>query len=439
METDGAEPATRVSPSIRFIEQFLKQRSESRLKGLLLGQIDAFNRISATFGHTRSASFCKSYAYSLRRLLPPGVPIIRLSGRRFAVLMPLDSITSVMDVASTIADEHQPHLQVGDDTFLVDVTLGIAVYPTHADDGASLFRRAELALNEARENELAFDLYRPDATQQQAALWKLESDLDKAISAGSLDVHYQPKVDLKTNQIIGAEALVRWRTQSGRSVPPDEFIPLAERSGSIVPMTWLVFQRIGERATLLAELSPSFSIAVNISPQVLVHPDFYSRLSVLRQQLSSHGLGLSIELTEDSLLHSDSVTIAALHKLRQLGVALAIDDFGKGYSSLSYLKTIPATEIKIDKRFIGTLSIDHKDRQIVRAVIDLAHAFGMTVVAEGVDSNESMAAVSELGCEMAQGFFIGRPMRADNMIQWVRSYASASTPTDTGTRAVIEL
>ena len=288
-------------------------------------------------------------------------------------------------------------MQVGDDTFLVDVTLGIAVYPTHADDGASLFRRAELALNDARENELAFDLYRPDATQQQAALWKLESDLDKAISTGALEVHYQPKIHVESNQVIGAEALVRWRTASGRFVPPDEFIPLAERSGSIVPLTWLVFQCAEERAPQLAELGPPFSVAINVSPQVLVHPEFYPRLTTLTQRLGVHGLTVTIELTEDSLLHSDSVTVAALHKLRQLGVSLAIDDFGKGYSSLSYLKNVPANEIKIDKRFVGTLSVDRKDREIVKAVVDLGARTRHGVVAEGVDSAESLR-----GCSLAR-------------------------------------
>jgi EAL domain-containing protein (putative c-di-GMP-specific phosphodiesterase class I)/GGDEF domain-containing protein len=436
---NGAEPGTRVSPSIRFIEQFLKQRSESRLKGLLLGQLDAFNRISTTFGHAKSASFCSGYTDTLRHLLPPGTPIIRLSARRFAILLPLDSITTVMDAAASIADEHQPHLQVGDDTFLVDVTLGVAVYPTHADDAASLFRRAELALNDARENELAFDLYRPEATQQQATLWKLESDLDKAISSGGLDVHYQPQIEVASNKVVGLEALVRWRTAGGRFVPPDEFIPLAERSGSIVALTWLVFERVQTCAQQLAALGAPFSVAINIAPQVLIHGEFYPRLTALKQSLEASCVRLAIELTEDSLLHSDSLTVGALEKLRQLDVSLAIDDFGKGYSSLSYLKEIPATEIKIDKRFIGTLSIDRKDREIVKAVVDIAHALGMKVVAEGVDSAESLAAVRELGCEMAQGFFLGRPMRAEHVVDWVLSYGTACGLTHSTTRRAMQL
>src|SRR5690606_16479513 len=192
-----------------------------------------------TFGHEQSSRFCTEYTQRLRRLLPEGTPIIRLSERRFAVLLPLESIAGVVDAAAAITEDDQPQMLVGEDTFLVDVTLGIAVYPTHADDAASLFRRAELALKDARERELTFDIYRPDATQQQAALWKLESDLEKAVQQQSLEVYYQPKVDLTRQAVSGVEALVRWRTSSGRFVPPEEFIPLAERSGSIVPLTWL--------------------------------------------------------------------------------------------------------------------------------------------------------------------------------------------------------
>jgi EAL domain-containing protein (putative c-di-GMP-specific phosphodiesterase class I)/GGDEF domain-containing protein len=417
----------RGSASIRFIEQFLGAGpSGGRLTALLLGQLDAFNRISTTFGRDQLGAFCKEHVKRLRGVLPPGTPIIRLSERRFAVLLALDSIAGVMDAAALIAEDNPPQMQMGDDTFLVDVTIGIAVYPTHADDASSLFRRAELALKEAREQELGFDMYRPDATQQQAALWKLESDLEQAVRGGELEVYFQPKLDLKNGKIGGVEALLRWRTKSGRFVPPDDFIPLAERSGSIVSMTWLVFDRVASAAQQWSTFGDEFSVAVNIAPQVLINGGFSTRLRELRSRLDRRNVRLIIELTEDSLVHSGDAALDTLASLRELGVGLAIDDFGKGYSSLSYLKQIPATEIKIDKRFIGAIAIDDKDRQIVKAVIELGHALGMRVVAEGVDNAESLAVVEELGCEMAQGFFIARPMRADLIADWVTSQSSTA-------------
>lgn len=425
------QPAARsrrgISTSIRFIEQYLGQGREPRLTGLLLGQLDAFNRISTTFGHEQSEVFCAEHAQQLREYLPPNTPVIRLSERRFAVLISLDSISTIIDVAAEIAEVRQPHIQVGDDNFLVDVTLGIAVYPTHTDDAATLFRRAELALKEAREKELTFEIYRPDATQQQAALWKFESDLQAAVRRSELVVYYQPKLALAENRVCGAEALVRWRQDSGRLVGPSEFIPVAERSGSIIDITWLVFDSVARMAPNWVELAKPFSISVNVSPQVLDHSDFFNRLDSLQGVLREFGIGLTLELTEDSLLESGDASRSMLKRIRRHGVDLAIDDFGKGYSSLTYLKDLPATEIKIDKRFVGTVAIDRKDHHIVKAIIELAQAFGMTVVAEGVDSEESLTSIAELGCESAQGFFISRPMRSDLLVDWIENYAGGAT------------
>jgi EAL domain-containing protein (putative c-di-GMP-specific phosphodiesterase class I) len=303
--------------------------------------------------------------------------------------------------------------------------MGIAVYPTHADDAEGLYRRAELALNGARSNELTYEIYRPDTTQQQAALWKFSSDLEKAVQSGNLEVYLQPKVGIRTGRIAGAEALVRWRQESGRLVSPGEFIPLAERSGSIVPITWLVFDQIAAMAKSWTGMPEGFCVAVNISAQVLDHIEFRGRLKALKDGLEEQGISLTLELTEESLVERQDAD--RLHKIRKLGVGLSIDDFGKGYSSLTYLKDIPANEIKIDKEFIGSVASDNKDWHIVKATIELAKAFGMTVVAEGVDNDESLRVLSELGCELAQGFFIARPMRADLLADWVKTYSTDST------------
>jgi EAL domain-containing protein (putative c-di-GMP-specific phosphodiesterase class I) len=166
---------------------------------------------------------------------------------------------------------------------------------------------------------------------------------------------------------------------------------------------------------------------VNVSPQVLAHPEFMGRLLVLKSALDERGFTLTIELTEDSLVQGDDASLVSIDRVRKLGVDLAIDDFGKGYSSLTYLKQIPATEIKIDKRFIANIALDEKDQHIVQTVIALAHALGMRVVAEGVDSAEGLLMIAKLGGEMAQGFFIARPMRGDLIPDWIEQYASAAT------------
>jgi len=426
--TETAEPVLlQQSPRLRFIEQVLSQARTGRLTGLLLGQLDAFNRISATFGQQQSDTFCSDYSQQLRMVLPPNTPVIRLSERRFAILLALDSMTAVIDVAQRLAEKQPPQLHIGDDTFLVDVTLGIAVYPTHADNAETLFRRAELALNDARQSELTFEIYRPDSTQQQAALWKFASDLDKAVQANEFEVFMQPQIDIASGRVCGAEALVRWRQESGRLISPADFIPIAERSGSVVPITWFVFEQVARSANSWNGLPDDFTLSVNVSARVLDHPEFRDRLATLKKALEGRKIQLTLELSEESLVEDRSQGSGKLEKIRKLGIGLAIDDFGKGYSSLTYLKEIPATEIKIDKQFIGSVASDSKDLHIVKATIDLAHAFGMRVVAEGVDNDQSLRVLTELGCELAQGFYIARPMRAEFLVDWVRKYSGGTT------------
>lgn len=415
------------SRSVRFVENFLKQKSNRRLTGLLLARLDAFNRIGASFGEERANEFCKSYSEQLRSLLPPNTPVIRLADRRFAILLALDSMTTIIDVAAHLADENPPQFQNGEDTLFVDLTLGVAVHPTHADTAESLFRRAELALNEASAKDLNFEIYRPEATQQQVALWKFSSDLERAIKQGAIEIYLQPKIRIDDGHMVGAEALIRWRQESGLLVLPGEFVPIAERSGSIVPLTWLVFEKVAAVVATWPRFDGEFKIAVNVSAQVLDHADFGLRMKELRDRLAETGVGLILELTEESLISDHESVLARLHRLRKSGVELSIDDFGRGYSSLGYLKDIPASEIKIDKRFVGTAASDQKDWHIIKATTDLAHAFGMRVVGEGVDNAESLQALRELGCELAQGFYIARPMRADLLLEWARAYSGATS------------
>ena len=409
-----------MSSSTRFIGHFLNQ-SSCKVTGLLLGQLDAFNRIRTTFGADESKRFCSEFVEGLRNALPSGTPVIRLSDRQFVVLLCGDSVGGIMDVAARLTEDDRAHVKVGADRFVVDLTFGVAVYPTHADDPASLLRRAELALKDALDNELSVGMYSPDATRRQAALWKLESDFERAVQQGELDVYFQPKIGLADRRVRGVEALARWRSPSGTFVPPQLFVPLAERSGAIVPMTWLVFDRIAASVAEWSRSGEKLSVAVNVAPQMLQRTDFFARLGELLNSVKAAGAELVVELTEENLVTGDSSAMACLERIRKLGIGLAIDDFGKGYSSLGYLKEIPATEVKIDKRFVSTAGTDEKDKQIMRVIVELARAFQMSVVAEGVDSARALQTVAALGCDAAQGFFIARPMRADLIVDWIRS------------------
>jgi EAL domain-containing protein (putative c-di-GMP-specific phosphodiesterase class I)/GGDEF domain-containing protein len=412
--------------SLRFIEDFLQRGSQSKLTALVLARLDAFNRIGAAFGDARAGKFVSDYAQQLREMLPPNTPVIRLSERRYAILLALDSMTSVIDVAANLAEDQPPQFQDGDDSLFVDLTLGVAVYPTHANSAKMLFRRAELALNEASSKDLNFEIYTPHATQRQVALWRFSSDLEKAIKQGGIEIYLQPKIRLSDGEIAGAEALIRWRQNTGVLILPGEFVPIAESSGAIVPLTWLVFDKVADVVSTWPEFAREFRIAVNVSARVIDHVDFGPRLDALVEKLSARNVGLVLELTEESLISESETALSRLKRIRRSGVGLSIDDFGKGYSSLSYLKNIPATEIKIDKSFVANALVNKKDRHIIKAAAELAGAFDMQVVAEGVDDVDTMRTLERLGCEFAQGFFIARPMRAELLLEWARAYSSSS-------------
>jgi EAL domain-containing protein (putative c-di-GMP-specific phosphodiesterase class I) len=193
-----------------------------------------------------------------------------------------------------------------------------------------------------------------------------------------------------------------------------------------VPLTWLVFDKVAQLVESWPAFESEFKIAINVSARVLDHTDFGPRLDALSQSLAKSNVGLILELTEESLISDYGSALTRLKRIRKSGVELAIDDFGKGYSSLSYLKDIPASEIKIDKTFVTNAPVDEKDRHIIRAAADLAHAFGMRVVGEGVDCLEVMQTLDGLGCELVQGFYIARPMRAELLLEWARAYGSTS-------------
>lgn len=410
-----------VNSLVGFLDRFLARLPQGQIVGLYLIQADQNNRIGTSFDRKYVRRFCDQYVERLRIVLPKGTVVVRLQERRFAVACVRSSVTDAVDTGQSIIDRHEPRMKIGSEKFSIDLTMGIALYPTHAADGDSLIRRAELALKLAKDTGLRYELYEPDASARQRTLWKFETEIKQAINQGLLEVYYQPKYHIEQHRVYGAEALVRWRNEAGQLVPASAFIDAAENSGAIVPLTWLVFDVIKESAARLADVDKPFSISVNVAPQALADREFFARLTTLKVELLRYDLRLTVELTESGLMQTDTASLDLLHKIRNLGIGLAIDDFGKGYSSLNYLRQIPATELKIDKDFVGTIALNPKDRQIVKTAIELAVAFEMESIAEGVDSEEGLAVLAELGCVATQGYLISRPMALDVLCEWLQT------------------
>jgi EAL domain-containing protein (putative c-di-GMP-specific phosphodiesterase class I) len=403
------------------MDRFLSIVPAGMSVGLFVMQLDKNNRIATSFGPEQSELCRAHYTQLLREFLPAKTPVIRLRGRLIAVMVVRPSAADVVTTARTLIERVEPRMSIGHDQFSIDVTMGVAIYPNHAVDGARLLRRAEFALESAKDADLNYDVYETDASTHLKALWRFESELKQAIADGAFEVHYQPQFAIAQNRMSAAEALVRWRNENGSLMPASEFIPAAQRSGSIVPLTWVVFDQVGRDVAHWRFIPRPFSISVNTPPQALGHSEFFPRLDRLKAALGEYRIKLTVELTEDGLMQTDCASLDTLNKIRELGVGLAIDDFGKGYSSLNYLRQIPATELKIDGQFVNSVAHDEKDRQIVKTAIELGDAFDMAVVAEGVDNAESLRVLAGLDCNVVQGFFIARPMNAEALAQWIRS------------------
>ncbi len=392
----------------------------SRPLALLLIDLDRFKEINDAFGHERGDALLRQAADRLRGVVRAGDTVARLSGDEFAVLLPGADATGAARVADAIRAALDAPLPVDEHLLRVGASVGIVLAPAHGRDGATLLRRADMAMDAAKRGRLGQALYEPAQDQHSPERLALSGALRDAIEQGALVLHYQPQVDLASGHVCGVEALVRWPHPERGLIPPDAFIPLAEQTGLIAPLTeWVLAEAIRQarewqRAGLLLGAS------VNLSMWNLHDPALPDRVAAL---LHAHGLApawLRLELTESALMADTDRTMDVLARLAALGVHLAVDDFGSGYSSLSYLKRLPVDELKIDKGFVREMATDETDRAIVASTVGMGHALGLRVVAEGIEDQATWELLAGMGCDMAQGYYVARPLPPDALVRWLR-------------------
>ena len=304
----------------------------------------------------------------------------------------------------------------------IGTSIGIAFAPEHGDDPEQLLKKADLALYRSKSaGRNCFTLYDEAMSAELEARNTLEGDLRYAIACCQFEVHYQPFFDVQTGRRRGLEALVRWRHPTRGLIPPDQFIPLAEETGLIVPLgEWIMRQACDDATSWPADTK----VAVNLSPVQFKQAELFE---IIESALQNSGLPperLEIELTESVLLERAAENHAFMEKLRSIGVSLALDDFGTGYSSLSCLTTFPFDKIKIDKSFIGNLSKRHTSSAIISSIVTLARGLDMSVTAEGVETREQLERLRTLGVNFAQGYLLGRPVPIDELNDQPQSYRS---------------
>jgi diguanylate cyclase (GGDEF)-like protein len=387
-----------------------------------LMDLDGFKDINDTLGHQSGDIVLDEVAKRISYAVGPAAVVARLGGDEFALMFPSPgSKVELEAVARRVREEVTKPILVEGMRINVNVSIGFAVAPDDACDAAILLQRADVAMYSAKAgNGNGVDFYEALRDENSTRRLRLGNDLRAAIDDRQLSVAYQPKVRLTDGEVIGMEALVRWRHPVFGQVLPDEFIPLAERTGAISELTSYVLRTALDDVQRWHRAGRQWSVAVNVAMRNLLDGDFATTVGELLAESGVDPSMLTLEITETGVMSDASRTIDMLDRLAALGLNLSIDDFGTGYSSLSYLQQLPVTEIKIDKLFVSDVVVDPGAEAIVRSVLDLARNLNLTVVAEGVEDRRTWELLRKLGCTVAQGYFLARPMPVDDLEMWFK-------------------
>jgi diguanylate cyclase (GGDEF)-like protein/PAS domain S-box-containing protein len=376
--------------------------------------LDRFKTVNDTLGHDAGDELLKVMAHRLRAAVRKSDLVARLGGDEFVVLLEGGPGAGLAAVADKLLAAIGEQVTLAGCQFLVTGSIGVGLYPADGDDAATLLKHADAAMYLAKENgKNNVQFYTDELAGMAARQFELESALRLALVRDELVLHYQPKVDATSNEIVGLEALVRWHHPLRGLVPPGEFIPLAEERGLIVPIgRWVVATACRQiRAWRDAGLATP-PVAVNLSPRQFADNRLVDDFEDAMAASGVAPADLEIELTESVLVADPDRANDVLRRLHAMGVRIAIDDFGTGYSSLSYLKRFPAQTVKIDRSFISGLPTDRDDTAITQAVIAMAHSLGLRVVAEGVETADQLGLLRQLHCDEVQGYLLGRPVPA---------------------------
>ena len=428
---------TKVPNRMQF--QHLLQRAIARAKRsrkslcLFYIDVDQFKEINDTFGHLAGDTTLETVANRLSESLPEGTVTGRLAGDEFAVIVDRlentpDTLPMLDKLARKVLDRlADPFYVQGHEVFMT-ASMGIASYPTDAGDVIDLIRNADAALYHAKKDGgNVFSYYSPEMNEAAVERLMTKSKLKRAFERDELLVHYQPKYNIETGEVIGAEALVRWELPERGIILPSDFIPIAEETNLIVDIGEWVLERVCEdfRYWQRSVSSPG-RVSVNLSLKQLKQPNFINRISEILRNYQISPTSLELEITETTLMENPARTIKLLDELYALGLHLAIDDFGTGYSSLSALQQFPISTLKIDQSFVRDIAINPDDATIVGTIIHMGRSLKMDVVAEGVETEEQLAFLQTLDCSYVQGLLFGDPMSCDNYLELLLAQANGT-------------
>ncbi len=405
----------------RLEEELENARQHIEPLALFIMDLDQFKEVNDTLGHQVGDRLLQEVGRRLVSVLRRSDTVARLGGDEFAILLPGADVQHSKAICRKILAALDRPIKVENLNLRAGISIGVAQCPDHGQDASLLMRYADIAMYEAKRKHKGFAFYTPGSDEHSISRLGLSGELRDAISDNQLMLEYQPMVDFRSGRIFCAEALVRWQHPKIGLVPPEEFIPSAEQTGVIRPLTLWVIDQALSQAKRWARIGLDMRISINLSVRSLQDRQLPGQVQQLVDRHQVNPDRVILEITESAIMSDPLTARRVMRRLSNMGFHLSIDDFGTGYSSLAYLKQLPVDEIKIDKSFVTRMDQDENDAVIVRATIDLAHNLGLKVVAEGVESTDVWDLLEMLGCDIAQGYFIRRPLDSAELTEWIRS------------------
>jgi len=431
------DPLTNLPNRTLFLDrlqqaQNLAARDKSGLAVCIL-DIDRFKEVNDTLGHYNGDRLLKQIALRLNGIIRESDTLARLGGDEFGFMLPkMASREDLQTFGNKIRKALEPPFSLENLALDVNASIGAVLYPEHGNDVDTLLQRADVAMYVAKEGKSGMIIYSKELDGHSPHRLTLPGELREAMQNDELLLHYQPKILGRSNTLLAVEVLVRWQHPKHGFMSPDEFIPLAERTGLISDLTLWVLKHSLRQGAEWHKKNIAIGLSVNVSALCLLDPEFPDVLTGLLVASEFPADFLMIEITETSIMVDPERSFQILNRIAEMGVGISIDDFGTGYSSMAYLKKLPATELKIDKSFVKDMLANDSDLTIVNATIQLGHNLGLTVVAEGVEDLATFNKLKAMDCDILQGFFIAKPAPADVFLSWARDKLRQPEAADDG-------